>query len=153
MKLPFLRRLLTGGAPADALKITYASSLGAGPKAQFGQLLTAVATELPDSLAVSVIHLKSGELLATRHLPGKTNPARAAAYNAEVIKQQQQALHVLGLAGSESIEDILITLNSQWHVLRLLPGNRYFIHLMVSKRDANLALAREVLRTHVAAVV
>ena len=151
MKLSFLDRFLGGNTNPETLKTTYDSSLSAGNKAHFAKLLTAVAQELPDLLAVSVINLKSGELLATRHVTGKSNPAKAAAYNAEVIKQQQQAIEALGLAGEESIEDILVTLNSQWHVLRLLPGNRYFIHLMVGMRVTNLGIAREVLRTHTAA--
>ena len=45
---------------------------------------------------------------------------------------------------------MLVTLGTQWHVLRLLPGQRQFVHLMVSQRDTNLALAREVLRAQVA---
>ena len=151
MKLSFLDRFLGGNTNPETLKTTYDSSLRDGNKAHFAKLLTAVAQELPDLLAVSVINLKSGELLATRHVTGKSNPAKAAAYNAEVIKQQQQAIEALGLAGEESIEDILVTLNSQWHVLRLLPGNRYFIHLMVGMRVTNLGIAREVLRTHTAA--
>jgi hypothetical protein len=32
----------------------------------------------------------------------------------------------------------------------LLPGGRHFVHLMVSQRDTNLALAREVLRARTA---
>ena len=151
MKLPFLDRFLGDHSPSDVLKTTYNSSLSATNKAQFGQLIKAVFEELPDLLAVSVINLKSGELLATRHLPGKSNPAKASAYNAEVIRQKQQALQALGLAAEENIEDILITLSSQWHILRLLPGNRYFVHLMVNMRDTNLGIAREVLRAQTAA--
>lgn len=151
MKLSFLDRFLGGDPNPETLKIAYNSSLSAGNKALFGKLLTAVAQELPDLLAVSVIALKSGELQATRHVTGKSNPAKAAAYYAEVIKQQQQAVEALGPAGEEHIEDVLITLTSQWHVLRLLPGNRHFVHLMMGTRVANLGLAREVLRAQAAA--
>ena len=151
MKIPFLNRFLSDSNP-ETLKSTYHSSLSASNKAQFGKLLTAIVQELPDLLAVSVIDLKSSELLASQHVVGKSNPAKAAAANTEVIQQQQQALQALGLAGEETIEDILITLRSQWHILRLLPGNRYVIHLMVSMRSTNLGIAREVLRTHAAPV-
>ena len=150
MKLPFLSRLLGGDSDSETVKTTYHSSLSAGNKALFGKVISGVLQELPDLLAISIIELKSGELVATQHITGKTNPAKAAAYNAEIIKQKQQALQALGLAAEETIEDILVTLNSQLHVLRLLPGNRYFIHLMVSMRDTNLGLAREVLRMHTA---
>jgi hypothetical protein len=53
----------------------------------------------------------------------------------------------MGLADTETIEDVLVTLNTQWHILRLLPDNRYFLHLMVSHRDTNLGIAREVVRS------
>ena len=151
MKIPFFDLFLGGNPNPETLKTTYDSSLSAGNKALFGKLLTAVAQELPDLLAVSIISLKSGELMATRHVTGKSNPAKSAAYNAEIIKQKQQAIQALGLADEEAIEDILISLSSQWHILRLLPGNRHFIHLMVSMRVTNLGIAREVLRIHTVA--
>ncbi|SFQ27998.1 hypothetical protein SAMN04515668_1695 [Hymenobacter arizonensis] len=128
-------------------KITYDSGINAGQKTQFGALLTNIKRELPELLAVSVVELRSGKLLATHHIPGKLAPGKAAGYNAEVIRQKQQALQVMGLAEEEAIEDILVTLNTQWHILRLLPGNRTFLHLMVNMRDTNLGIAREVVRS------
>ena len=127
-------------------KLTYADSVGVRQKAQFTTLLLGIRGDLPDLLAVSVVDLKSGTLLATHHIPGKLNPARAAGFNAEIIRQKQRALQALGLAEAEAIEDILITLNTQWHVLRLLPNKRHFVHLMVNQRDTNLGMAREVMR-------
>ena len=105
--------------------------------------------DLPELLAVSIVDIKSGELLATYHVPGKLNPAKAASFNAEVIKQKQKALVALGLE-NEVIEDILVTLKTQWHLMRLLKGNRQFVHLMVNIRDTNLGIAREVVRAQLA---
>ncbi|HEX8329122.1 MAG TPA: hypothetical protein VF629_16435 [Hymenobacter sp.] len=150
MKIPFLSRFTDDNTDPILPKITYARSVGAGQKARFGALLGGILRELPELLAVSVVELRSGELLATHHVTGKSNPAKAAAYNAEVIKQKQLALQAMGLASEEAIEDILITLSSQWHVLRLLPGQRHFVHLMVSTRDTNLALARAVMQAKAA---
>lgn len=152
MKLPFLSRFLGGDLNPETLRLTYNSSLSAGNKARFGKLLAVIVQELPDLLAVSIIDLKSSEVLASQHVVGKSNPVKAAAYNTEVIKQQRQSLQALGLASEEAIEDILITLRSQWHILRPLPGDRYFIHLMVSMRVTNLGIAREVLRAHASTV-
>jgi len=151
MKIPFLSRFTGDNTRAATAKISFANAVSAGHRARFGTVLGGILGELPDLLAVSVVDLRAGELLASHYPPGKLNPARAAAYNAEVIRQQQQALHALGLVESEAIDDILITLGSQWHLLRLLPGQHHFVHLMVSIRDTNLALAREVLRNHTAA--
>lgn len=150
MKIPFLSRFTASGFGTALPKIAYAGSVSPGSKARFGPLLTNILRDLPDLVAVSVIDLRAGTLLATYHAPGKLNPAKAAAHNAEVVRQKQQALQALGLAG-EAIEDILITLTTQWHLLRLLPGDRYVVHLLVGMRDTNLGIAREVLRTHAAA--
>ena len=149
MKLPFLSRFTTPSqAQPLASRITYAATLGAGPKARFGALLAGVLHDLPDLLAVSVIHLGAGEVVATYHLPGKLNPGKAAVHNAEIFRQKQLALKSLGLADAEAIQDILVTLSTQWHVLRPLPGGRHALHLMVNIRDTNLAIARDVLRAH-----
>jgi len=149
MKIPFLARFLTPDTASMPPKVTFADTLNAKHKARFGTLLLDIVGDLPDLLAVSVMDLKAGTLLATYHIGGKLNPAKAAAYNAEVIRQNQLALPALGLA-DEAVEDILITLNSQWHILRLLPDNRHFVHLMVNRRDTNLGIAREVVRSRTA---
>ena len=149
MKIPFLARFLTSDASSMPPKIIYADNLSAKHKAHFSTLLLTIVGDLPDLLAVSVMDLKAGTLVATYHIGGKLNPAKAAAANAEVIRQKQLALHALGLA-DEAIEDILITLSTQWHILRLLPDGRHFVHLMVNRRDTNLGIAREVVRAQAA---
>ncbi len=145
MKLPFLHRFSTAEAA-----ISYPRAISAADKARFGAIINGILRDLPDLLAVSVVELRSGEVVATQHIGGKLNPAKAAGYNAEVIRQKQQAIRALGLS-DEAIEDILVTLTTQWHVLRPLPGGRHFVHLMVNIRDTNLAVARTVLQTHTAA--
>ena len=149
MNIPFLARFLTSDTASMPPKVIYADSLNAKHKARFGTLLLDIVNDLPDLLAVSVMDLKAGTLLATYHIGGKLNPAKAAAHNAEVIRQKQLALQALGLT-AEAIEDILITLSTQWHILRLLPDNRHFVHLMVNRRDTNLGIARDVVRARAA---
>jgi len=57
-------------------------------------------------------------------------------------------MEMLGLP--DSIEDILITLDSQYHLIRLLrarrTGDALFLYLALSKSRANLGLARHQLR-------
>ena len=65
----------------------------------------------------------------------------AAAGNTEVMRAKMKAMQQLGL--KDAIDDILITLGKQYHILRpstSKPG--LFIYFVLDKSRANLALAR-----------
>lgn len=72
----------------------------------------------------------------------------AAAGNTDVIRAKVRTLNMLGL--QDGIEDILITLDSQYHLIRLLQnkrnGDAFFLYLSLQKDRANLGLARHQLR-------
>ncbi|MGK5680591.1 hypothetical protein [Actinoplanes sp. URMC 104] len=71
----------------------------------------------------------------------------AAAGNTDVIRAKVRTLEMLGLP--DSVEDILITLDSQYHLIRLLQGRgneAFFLYLALNKSRANLGLARHQLR-------
>ncbi|GAB2772854.1 CRP-like cAMP-binding protein [Hymenobacter luteus] len=111
-----------------------------------GKVIDGILQDLPGLMAVAVVDTNSGMSLASHSNTPSINPDTAAAYNTEVVKQKQKAMAALKLQG-ETIEDILITLSNQIHLLKLTENNK-FIYLVVNSRDTNLAIAREVLRTH-----
>ena len=115
-----------------------------------GQAVQNIINDLPGLLAVAVVDISSGMSLAS-HSNSSINPDTAAAYNTEVVKQKQKAMQALKLQG-ETIEDILITLSNQLHLIKLNPAGSKFIYLVVNSRDTNLAIAREVLRSHAAGI-
>ena len=72
----------------------------------------------------------------------------AAAGNTEVVRAKLRTMEALGLR--DGIEDILITLSSQYHIIRLInddSGIGLFLYLALNKSKANLALARHKLAT------
>ena len=65
----------------------------------------------------------------------------AAAGNTEVVRAKMTTMKTLGITGD--INDILITLEDQLHIIR--PTSKHpdlFIYLVLNKSKANLALAR-----------
>jgi predicted regulator of Ras-like GTPase activity (Roadblock/LC7/MglB family) len=112
-----------------------------------GKVVEAIINDLPSLVAVAVVDVNSGMALASHSNSPTVNPETAAAYNTEVVKQKQKAMSALKLTG-EKIEDILITLTNQLHLIKLNAAGNKFIYLAVNARETNLAIAREVLRTH-----
>ena len=69
----------------------------------------------------------------------------AAAANTQVVNVERRTMAALEL--SEDIEDFLISLKSQYHIIRPLAEAETFFFYMVLDRDkANLAMARYSLR-------
>lgn len=69
----------------------------------------------------------------------------AAAGNTEVLRAKRKTANSLNL--NDDIEDVLITLGKQYHILRPLDRNAdLFLYLVLDRQKANLAMARHELR-------
>ncbi|MBL1079854.1 hypothetical protein JK358_36190 [Nocardia sp. 2] len=71
----------------------------------------------------------------------------AAAGNTEVVRAKMRTIDQLAL--KEDIEDILITLGNQYHIIRPMTGRKskgLFLYLALDRSRANLAMARHRLK-------
>ncbi|TDP62411.1 hypothetical protein [Bradymonas sediminis] len=65
----------------------------------------------------------------------------AGAINTSVVQAKLSALEALKL--EDEIEEILVSLGTQYHLMRMLPGRSgVFLYLVVDRAVANLSLAR-----------
>lgn len=70
----------------------------------------------------------------------------AAGGNCEVVKAKRRVANVLNL--NDNIEDILITLGKQYHLIRPLESNdKLFLYVALDRSRANLAMARHELKS------
>lgn len=112
------------------------------------QAIQNILKELPSLVAVAVVETETGMPLAHHSNLASFDAETAAAYNTEVVKQKLKAIQALKL--DQTIQDILLTLTDQLHLLKLSADGGKFIYLAVNSRDTNLAMARQILKTQTA---
>ncbi|MFD8593357.1 hypothetical protein ACFV1B_28060 [Streptomyces sp. NPDC059637] len=104
-------------------------------------------TSIEGAIGVAPVDYNSGMALGTLGGGKELDLNVAAAGNTDVMRAKVRAMEMLNI--QESIEDILITLGSQYHLMRPLTGRSgkgLFLYLALDRKRANLAMARHRLR-------
>ena len=132
MKLPFLRYLPSLGSPPVRQVV-------GDPGTPATAALHYLVTELPELLLAAVLDLPTGQLLATYAAERGYQPSLLATPVAAVVQLLQQQS-----PAPEQPVEVLLTLASQLHLVRLRPAGRQVLFLAIGSHDTNLALLRQL---------
>jgi energy-converting hydrogenase Eha subunit C len=104
-----------------------------------------IQAEVPGFIAASLVDLESGMTMAVKSARPDFDLAAASAFNSEIVKQKFKALRILEL--KSTLEEILLTLSDQIHMIRLV-GSGMFIYLAAERASTNLAMVRTAVIKH-----
>jgi hypothetical protein len=103
------------------------------------------AMQIDGAVGVALVALDSGMALGKAGGGNGLNLDVAAAGNTSVVNAKLKVMNDLGFR-NEKIEDILISLGQQYHLIRLLGTDQsLFLYLVLNRNTANLAMARHKL--------
>jgi CheY-like chemotaxis protein len=126
----------TYGGPAEPVARTKGSSEMANVKDALAKIM-----EIDGCLGTCIVDSNSGMMLGAAGGNAGLNLEVAAAGNTEVVRAKRKTMKSLNLA--DTIEDILITLGKQYHVIRpAASSDALFIYVVLDKNKSNLAMAR-----------
>ena len=89
-----------------------------------------IASEMNGFIAASLVDIDSGMTLGLKSNRPDFDLAAASAYNSEMVKQKLKIMKALNLR--TTLEDMLLTLGDQIHVIKLI-GTGTFIYLAVDR--------------------
>lgn len=99
--------------------------------------------EIDGAVAAAVVDYSSGMMLGS--VGQGLDLEIAAGGNTEVVRAKIKTIKSLNL--NDSIEDILITLGKQYHLIRPLSSTQeLFVYYVLDRARSNLALARRKLQ-------
>lgn len=103
------------------------------------------AMEIDGAIGIALADYESGMSLGTAGGRAGFDLEVAAAGNSEIIRAKKRVMSSLGF--EEQIQDILITLETEYHLIFPQAGTSLFLYMAFSRKSANLAMARHKLST------
>jgi predicted regulator of Ras-like GTPase activity (Roadblock/LC7/MglB family) len=117
---------------------------------QLLDMFSKIESDVNGVIAVAVVDLESGMTLAAKSNRADFDLSVAGAYNSELVKQKMKIMRALNL--KSSLEDMLITLSDQFHLIKFLPGGSSFVYLAADRGGTNLAILRNSVTKNVGAL-
>ena len=117
---------------------------------QFEEMIARIEADMSGFIAASIVDLESGMTLTTKSLRSDFDLAVASAYNSELVKQKLKIIKSLGL--KTHLEDMLLTLGDQIHLIKIFPGGHTFLYLAAERASTNLAIVRNSVNRNVASL-
>ena len=108
-------------------------------------VLEELTREIPNVIAAEVVCIDDGTPLVAISQDPSFDPEIAAAYFAEVVKINEKALEAL--KKGRRLEEVLLTTDEFYLVVRILPDTRFYLGLAIAK-DGNIGMARMVMKTY-----
>ena len=112
--------------------------------------ISRIEADVTGVIATAAVDLESGMTLAAKSNRSDFDLTVASAYNSELVKQKMKIMKALNL--KVALEDMLLTLTDQFHLIKLLPGGASFLYLAVERSASNLAIIRNAVNKHCAAL-
>jgi CheY-like chemotaxis protein len=130
------------GVPAPA-EPGAASRLEGSSRADVQEALQE-AMRIDGAVGVALVDGASGMTLGTAGGSARLNVELAGAGAADFLRAKRRVMDALGL--QDTIEDVMITLGTQYHLTRFLgPNSDVFLYLVLDREGANLGMARHTL--------
>jgi len=101
-------------------------------------------------IATAIVDLESGMTLASKSNRSDFDLTVASAYNSELVKQKLKIMQALNL--KSTLEDMLLTLSDQLHLIKIFPGGAAFLYLAADRSATNLAILRNAVNKHSASI-
>lgn len=109
------------------------------------QSLQTISDDVDGFIGAALVDFDGGLTLGTIGGGDRLDMDIAGAGNLEVVRAKHRTMKQLGL--DDQIEDILITLGRQYHIIRPLQSHpSVFLYLAIDRDLGNLGLARHQLR-------
>ncbi len=120
-------------------------------KVDLNAFFATVAESINGIIGISVVEIASGLSLGAKVTRSDFDIEAASAYNAEIVKAKNKAIKAIGIP-DERLEDMLLTLTNQLHVIKITGDNKHLVYLAVDSKATSLAMVRSVLKTSIKAI-